>query len=175
MQVANELSNKSFKTLSQRIRDGSYSLESVPNKDPSVPLVSYYIGKCGTKGCEAVSVQIRVDWKDRVLLKHEITTLFPFSDPHEVRSHLYVGWSAAQTDAIARVFHDPVVQRRYLQTYPEIHGALYDQALDADKMVELARFLLTLEITERPDKYSFPALIYSLPVQSPATRYEYKQ
>ena len=90
-QVANEVAVKSFgimkEYLSEDIRKGAYTEEGIPYNDGSPsPIVRYFIGKCDPGGCSAVTVEIWVDWKKRVINQPEIELQFPKSGPGSISS-----------------------------------------------------------------------------------------
>lgn len=175
MQVANVLASESFKIMNEEIsqdtRNGKFS--PPPNFDPSLPLVVYFVGECGASGCSAVTVTIMVDWKKWVVNRPEIRMEFP----KKVPTAWTASWSSVDRGGLDRFLTgDSSTRQRYQHDYPsEIDPLLSGFALTPEEALNASKLLLSLAINERPDLYSFPAVVYLLSSHHAAKRYEYKQ
>ena len=174
MQVARVVANDSFrvmnKELPQRLRDGRYSPEKTGQNLNR--LVGYYIGKCDPGGCAAVTIQITIDWEKRILNQPKIQVVASIPN-----SQFNFSTSSSAGGVIDRFLPGNLPTKQlYLQKYPkEIAPLFRTEVLRPEEMVNLTKLLLSLEIDEHSDLYSFPVVIYSLTAHGNATRHEYEQ
>lgn len=149
---------------SARRRRGDTSIPNLSG-DKSLPIVSYYVGSSDSGRPEVYMVAIYVDWINNKLNRPMITRLFPpVPEPGTTEfKNIFVWRTGAVDGGMAQFFTDGTeVNRKYLALYNKTLGAaIYDEPLDADEMIKLARILLTLEIETNPARFSFPIKICS--------------
>lgn len=136
-------------------------------------LVGYYIGKCeAAGGCSAVSIEIPIDRKKRILNPPETEPVVP-----NATSPYSYSYSSTEGGIIDKFMQADLPTRQlYVQKYPKEIGPVFrNKVLRPEELVNLAKLLLSREIDEHSDRYSFPVVIYSLTAHSTAMRHEYKQ
>jgi hypothetical protein len=139
--------------------------------DKSLPIVSYYVGGNEFSGPMVYSVEIYVDWANNRLKAPSIKLLFPPAKGATKIKNTFIWPRGAKNGGMAQLMTaGSDIQRRYLKLYDREVGALiYDELLNVDALGNLAKILLTLEITTKPKLFSFPIKVCSvIPGQRPS-------
>jgi len=141
--------------------------------DRSVPWVSYYVGGNELSGPRVYIVEIPIDWVKNRLKNPTITSIYPPPKGITQYKNILVRRNGAKGGGMDQLFtKDSAVQRKYVKLYDrEIGAAVYDEPLDVEGLMSLARILLTLEIETSPTRFSFPIKVCSItPGQEPGCK-----
>jgi len=164
--VASIISKRS-EPIFQRALAHLWTNENAPvmnlSGNKSLPIVTYFVGGVEFTGPKVYRVAIYVDSAKKQLKHPTVGLIYPPSKTVTKYKNIFIEVTGKTGGGIDKLYEpNSATQKKYLKLYNREVGAMvYDEPLDVDGLIALARILLTVGIETSPERYSFPISVCS--------------
>ncbi len=146
------------------------------SRDPSLPVVGYYVAGEEIDGPKVYFIGTYADWSAHKLKYPKIKQIYP-PTTHIQRRNIYAifhGKTGGGMDQLT--MEKSPIRNLYLRLYDKEIGALvYDEPLGVESLTELGRIMLTIEVTVSPSDFAFPLNVCSTTPEHGPTCHNYQR